>query len=765
MKKRLKWLMVFGFLMIAQQSYGQVDAILQAMDDDNWKRALKLAENAEEDPDLRKDPEVYFLKAEIIYELMQDEYYHKKNPESFEIGIKAVQKGIDKDENNEVTAAYNDLIDKYVNINNGLAYREFKINKYNKAGRMYRLSYDLNEDTSAFFWEGKCALYQLDTAKGEMHYRKVIYWFSEKFAETGDTSGMISEPFIYFADKYWQKGQFDSASTILDQARKIFGSSPKIDYYQKEIAKEQIEQLPPSNLMMEFIQKYLVYFPTDTFLMRKENALYLYQIRTAVRTGNRYLADSLLLKMANSKVDRSMSGNNDFYKKNDYFYGLKVENVWWIIAGYLFEYNHADAGKYVAKKYIAYTADTTTKEALEDRWLVIIDYSAQKKSLNFSSNILDMALEEFPKSKRLKEMRASLISKFSDKDLNTADVGAYTYLLEKEYLATKNEVLLESLVASAENYINRLIKEKNYVLAKRVINKYRDFAPFEPLWDNRLVYLAKQDFYHSYYMTRVMEHTVEGVTVPGYEWNGNPVRCTPGQPDIQIHKKVEDRVNYFRRNAGVPEIYLDPELNDWCQKAALMMESNRKLDHEPSRSWRCYSQEGATAAKYSLLTQGANTTLAVTSFFADTKNPSVGNRRWMLYPNSLSLGHGSTENYCVLWALDDSGSVDTNLYKEQFISWPPEGLIPKMMAFRFWSFSLDQDLKGAKVTMFEGDDAVPLKVQEQVEGYGLPTLVWEPAIDPKTFNEDHTYSIKVSLKNGRVYTYNVVVMNFDAVGY
>lgn len=763
--KKLRWLLIFGSMMVAQQAFGQMESIFQAMDDGNWKRALKLVENAEEDPELKRDPELYFMKAEIIFELIKDEFYLRKNPDAFELGLKSLKKGIEKDEEKAVTPGYAELIRDYVVMNNGKAYEEFKINKYSKAARAYNVSYLLNGDTTAYFWEGKCALYQLDTVTGEQHYRTVMYWFTEKFAETGDTSGMIAEPFIYFADKYWQNEHYDSATTVLDQARKIFGATPKIDFYQMEIAKEQIEQLPPSGLMMEIIKKYLAYFPTDTFLMKKENALYLYQIRTAVRTGQQDLADSLLWEMANFKVERSNSSDKSFYSKHDYFYDQKVENVWWKVAGYLFEYNHEDAGQYVAKKYIAYTADTTTKTALEDRWLVIIDYASQKKSLNFAVNLLNLARKDFPKSKGLLEMRTSLITKFRDKELNTADRGAFTLLLEQEYMKSKNADLLEEMVGSAEKYIDLLIDDKEYVLASEMIDKYSKLAPEEPMWAAKRIYLAKEDFYHSYYMTRIVEHEVAGVTVPGFQWNGNTIKCDAGRVDLSVHQKVEDRVNYFRRNAGVPEIYLDPELNDWCQKAALMMESNRKLDHEPKRAWRCYSDEGATAARYSLLTQGANTTMAVTSFFADNQNPSVGNRRWMLYPNSMSLGHGSTENYCVLWALDDSGTVDTNLYKEQFISWPPEGIIPKMMAFRYWSFSLDQDLKGAKVVMKEGNTVIPVKMVDQVPGYGLPTIVWETEIDPRTFQEDHTYTITVSLKNGRIYTYSVLIINFDAVGY
>lgn len=765
MIKNFKWVLGLALVMTGNLAFAQVESILQAMDDDNYKRALKLAEDAEEDPETRKDPEVYFLKAEIIYELMKDEYYLKKNPDAFNIGMKALEKGKYRDEDSTITPDYEKLIAKYVDVNNALGHHEFEISKYGKGRRIYLRSYEMNGDTTAYFWEGKCALYDRDTAFGEERYNKLVYMFSEKFAETGEKGKAELEPFLYFADKYWRKESYDTAAYYLDNARKIFGGTPKIDFYQKEIAREQIGQLPPSTLMMEVIDKYLTNFPKDTFLLRKQNALYLYQLRGALRAGDDALADTILNQMANDKVARANSKDKSYYEKQDFFYANKAENVWWKVANYMFENNHDDAGRYVARRYIEYTADTTTDQALKDRWVVIIDYAAKKKSLSLASNLLQMAIADFPEASDLAELRTSLIDQFGGKELTTADLGALNALLEQEVEVNNSADLLEQHHETTSLYIDRLIQDKQYGLAKKQIEKYEAKTPKDPVWQRKYLYLMKEDFYHSYYQTRIVEHEVAGMVVPGFEWNGDLRNCNPGQPDISVQQKVEDRVNYFRRNAGIPEIYLDPELNAWCQEAALMMEGNRKLSHQPSTGWRCYTDEGAYAAQYSLLTEGANTTLAVTSFFADNNSPVLGNRRWLLYPNSKSLGHGSTTNYCALWALDDSGSVDTNLYKEKFVAWPPEGMTPKMMIFKYWSFSLDGDLTGAKVTMKEGDTNIPLKIMDQVEGYGHPTIVWEPEIDAKAYQEDHTITVTVKLKNGRVYTYVVQVINFDPVGY
>jgi len=151
-------------------------------------------------------------------------------------------------------------------------------------------SYGLNGNKLSYFEAGKCAMFNLDTAIGEKHYSQVVNWSNENFLkEEKAEKGMINA-YLYFVDKYWSREKYDSANFYLEHGRKIFGGSDRLDYYQKEVAKQQIADLPPSNLMMEIIQKNLSYFPQDTFFIHKENALYLYQIRTQIKNQNQVYA-------------------------------------------------------------------------------------------------------------------------------------------------------------------------------------------------------------------------------------------------------------------------------------------------------------------------------------------------------------------------------------------------------------------------------------------------------------------------------------------
>ena len=308
--------------------------------------------------------------------------------------------------------------------------------------------------------------------------------------------------------------------------------------------------------------------------------------------------------------------------------------------------------------------------------------------------------------------------------------------------------------------LNAYIKEGELVQASQILQaeKLKDSKDIK--LDQIEIALSKENFRINYYNTRIAKIQDGAKKILEYEWIGDTKACKMGVVPNYIQQKVEDRINYFRVSAGVPPIYLDSQLNDWCQRAALVMESNNKLNHEISKIWSCYSAEAAEAAKYGLLTQNATTTLAVTSFVADQTHPTLGNRRWMLYPFSMVWGHGSTKSKCVLWALDDSRTRDTLYYSSNFIAWPYNGYINKMFLFKKWSFSIYNDLKDAQVTMMIGKVSIKLKLETVVEGYGLPTLVWTPELDTSKLKEGDKIDVTIKLNGNKTYYYTVKLFDF-----
>jgi uncharacterized protein YkwD len=309
--------------------------------------------------------------------------------------------------------------------------------------------------------------------------------------------------------------------------------------------------------------------------------------------------------------------------------------------------------------------------------------------------------------------------------------------------------------------LNNYITEGKLIQASQILKVEQAKDPADAKLNQIELNLSKENFRVNYYNTRIQTRKVDNKLISEYEWNGSTKPCVPGTIADTIQQRVEDRINFFRVSAGVPPIYLDSQLNDWCQRGALIMESNNKLHHEIPNTWSCYTEEGAEAAKFSLITQNATASVAVTSFVADQTHPSLGNRRWMLYPFSMIWGHGSTKTKCVLWALDDSRKKDTVFYASNFIAWPHNGYVHKMFLFKKWSFSLYDSLKDAQVIMTINKLPIKLKLETVVYGYGLPTLVWTPELDVSKLKEGDKIDVVVKLKNKKVFSYSVKVFDYQ----
>jgi hypothetical protein len=757
-------LMVFicGKFSFAQERAVEIAKV--ALEDKSFKKALKNALDATEDPETSRTAEPYYLVAAAYLELSNDNYYAEKNTETIKDAMKYASKGMSKDKGMKDFGAYQDYLVQLVKKNNGEADAYYRINKISKSIKAYQESFELVGDTNALFWMGKLQLVSEDTTSGESNYLIVMNWYYESYMVNKNNDGFNQEPYVYFADKYWNKGKYDSANYFIDKGRTIFGATNKLDFYQQKIAWEQIDNMPPSSMMLEVIQKTMKYFPTDTSFIKKENALYIYLIRNSIANKDSLNTEKLLMSFANSKVQRNSSKQKAEFQKFDEFVEEKIENVYWLLSNYYFNFGHKEAAAQIAKKYISVTSNSKYSADLENRWVVILDHTNKTKSLAYTQLLIETAVSSYPESKGIQDIRRTITIANLNKELSLEDKGALRTLINNQPDLKTNAEVEKVNKNLASTYIDELIRDKQYKLAKQTINAEQTKDSANPIWNRKYIYLAKEDFFYNYYETRTRPDTFAGTITNGYNWNGNTARCNPGDVDNNVQIKVQNRINYFRRNAGVPDIYLDAQYNEWCQKAAFMMETNRKLDHEPKRNWMCYSEEGATAARYSLLIQNANTTYAVTSFVADNNNVSLGNRRWMLFQNGKVFGHGSTDNYCSIWALDDSGSTDTSMYKNQFVAWPPEGYTPKIVVFKNWSFSIYRDLKGATVTMTEKGKPVALKQHPLVEGYGMPSLVWTPEISLDK-NEDREFEVSIKLKDGRLYKYKVTAMEFDPIGY
>jgi uncharacterized protein YkwD len=730
----------------------------QKMDENDYRKALAYIEKALDDDISKREPGTYVLHSKILLELSKDPYYREKEPDVLKDAVKAMERAIRKDDNNRVLKDNSEHVDSLCVAYNGYADAMYKVNKFPQAIRAYKRTYDLNQNWKSLFMLGKSYLYSLDTVEGERHYDQLIdLYYEESKQEEPEYQYRSTEPFEYYGNKYWMNDQYDSANIYLEMARGIFGPTREINFYLKKIAKEQINEVPPSSLMMTILDKNLAYFPTDTFFIHKQNALYIYLLKNAVSIRDEVTADTLLSKFAREKAARAASKEVKKLKRTDDFISEKPENAVWKLVKYLHLNGHQETAIYALDHYI----DMTSGENELDRWKTITQYAFDNYSLDHTVFIYNRAKTKFPTDSRWTELRNEILNTYKDREnLSLGDQAALVVLMRQNL---KDPELLKTYRKRVIQLSDQYVREDQYEMARKLIGNSPELEDQER--QNALIYLAKEDFFDNYYNTRTIYVDASGTKSNEFEWNGSVGGCRPGEVSEEIQEKIQQRINYFRRNAGIPEIVLHPDLNAYCQEAALMMEANKKLDHDPPKNWRCYSKDGAYAARVGLLTKDANTAIAVTSFMADQNNPSVGNRRWMLYPNGELFGHGSTENYAVIWAVDDSGRTDSATYEKQFVSWPPEGYTPSKMVFNHWSFSLYRDLEGATVTMSQGGQSVPVKMQPLTEGYGMPTLVWTPDINLQEIDKPTDYNVTIRLSDGRKYNYTVGIFPFNPVGY
>lgn len=235
-------------------------------------------------------------------------------------------------------------------------------------------------------------------------------------------------------------------------------------------------------------------------------------------------------------------------------------------------------------------------------------------------------------------------------------------------------------------------------------------------------------------------------TTSDMAWSGNESSCNAGEVPSATMDKIFMRLSYFRIAAGLNNTVSENNTkSDKAQDAALMMKSNGTLSHFPPESWSCYSEAGKEGARNSLLTQRKNAE-AIDSYIQDngSANGPVGHRRWLLWPKLQEIGIGNTDATNALWVLGNAGTPPTDA--PEFIAWPPKGYTPKQLAYKRWSFSIDDaDFNSTSISMKDqNNQTITLEIEELDTQFGDRTIVWVPSINTNTLTEDTSYIITIN---------------------
>lgn len=761
--KLTKLLLILAFVYLSSNSYAQFLKLEVAAKEKNYLRLLKVATDATEVKELKKKPEVYYYLAESYVNLAQDERFLQKNPDAIKKAVSFMLKGIKKDNSKEVLInKFTDVRDLVTENNDREAFKQYNTNKYSKAAKMYGQSYQIDTTRrGSYFLQAKSYLGAGENLAAELIYKDLINRYQQDFANGLDLDKIEVDPVVYFIDKYWNDDKYDSALALITDGRKLHGNDAKLNFYLRKITSDIIKDMPPSKLMLDYVQEVLFYVPTAEEFLQKENSIYIYLIKNSVTNNQLVETDTLISQFTREKIQKNRLKQSSRIKETDIFIEKKEENVLWKLAEYFEHYSHYSSASYVLNKYINMTTEGSLSSDTLSRWQIIADYTYQTKSLPFACFILQEAIQLYPENQDLQVLRSRIIAEKEVVRTNVDEQGAIYRLVKDEFAFNPSSEVLDKLEGINSKYLGLLVSENQFSTARRVVAELMEYFPNKDHSD-QLELIAREDFFQNYFNTRTKGKDINGKDIKPYVWNGRVGGCDQGTIDSEIQNNVVDRINYFRRNAGVPEVLFDEATNEYCQKAALMMTANNALSHEPPKTWRCWSSEGAYAAKHSLLIKEANTSMAVT-YIMDDKNPSAGNRRWLLYPNGRVYGHGSTNDYTVIWALDDSGTTDSADYMDKPICWPPKGYLPQLMLMENWTFSLYADLTDATVKVTQDGKPLDVKVEPYLEGYGAPTLVFKPTYNKNLLPLKSKFDVQVSLSDGRQFNYVVSTFAYNPV--
>lgn len=259
-------------------------------------------------------------------------------------------------------------------------------------------------------------------------------------------------------------------------------------------------------------------------------------------------------------------------------------------------------------------------------------------------------------------------------------------------------------------------------------------------------------------------------TEPNPEWTGDVGACNGGTTSTPYQQSVLQRVNWFRRMAGLNDVAYRADLNGKQQAGAVVSSANNALNHTPDPSWKCWTQPGYDANSTSNLALGMHGVSAVDAYIHDwgDNNRPVGHRWWLFHPGLRTITSGDipgsvgvrAANAIHVFDVDWSASSS----RDGFVAWPPPGHVPYHVVYPRWSVmafspSTRSDFSNATVTV-TGPNG-PLSVI--YDHRSSDRIVFVPSGfegAPVKVTSDQKYSVTVTGVAGArsTYSYDVVVL-------
>lgn len=256
--------------------------------------------------------------------------------------------------------------------------------------------------------------------------------------------------------------------------------------------------------------------------------------------------------------------------------------------------------------------------------------------------------------------------------------------------------------------------------------------------------------------------------------------CNMGSMSSEAKERALQVTNAVRDLHGLAHFQYNYDFDDQVQAASLIMKANNKINHMPSSSEKCYTQDGYDASSTSDLSSShriVDPAKDITTWTDDSTNASiasaVGHRRWILNPFGKYISYGQIDGFSALkvFGFNDTSINDINV---DYIAYPyrkyPYILISNNSP---WSFSIVEDkndlyanqhdyFSSASVIVREKESGKSLNVTKQYNdtiAYGVPNiLTWQVAgWQRDTLYEVTISNVKMQSSNQSTFTYDVYI--------
>ena len=709
----------------------------------NYEKSLSLAQKViDKDP---KNLDAYLIKALSNMHLATNQNTKSEYPSGIEFSISTLEFLKTKDKKNIYLPLHQKEVDSLVNTAFEHALFYFNDEKFSKSEKLADRLINIQPAPEYLFLKGKILI-----ENGDLVGAIKIYNDAAAKIYLDSKSGKKPEPYLYevfieLANSIYKDGDPASANAIFNRAAILFDNAEVDQEYYfmlrnqagmmnnytdwrifdafilnldtiKSIVQnvDEIELLKWSVLM----QYYEVMIDQDNFL-KADSALLLHVCKENYTASIPFLIDKILTK---TKIINSLDGTKIINAKNEtstlvsvydcIANNQKKEFIMLEVIDSLLAKNIFADGIELLYNFSLVTLDKKKVLDYEDKIYKLINGASDSLAANIDMYVLS---QYFPKNKNFKLLQKNAAINKIIKLMDNNKFSEAGELLRKQMLVNSNDATLRSLYK------------------KWVINDY------------------------------LANYNIENPWSKNSDWNGSAATCNPGKLSAEYQIKFLQRLNYFRRLAGVPDkSELKESWNIKCQEAALMMSAEGGLSHFPDKDWTCYTDNGAIGAGNSNLSLGAAGLSALLGQIDDSgdANFSVGHRRWILNPERKVFGHGSTDNSMAFWALggDKSDYPDSIVekYRTKYTVWPPEYFSPAEFYSARWSFSLESaNFDDAIIEMYNGKQKINCEVLPLKNGYGPSTVVFEPDINTYYFDDETT--ITVIIKNVLIYSWDTSV--------